>query len=191
MEDAHSSMLSEFCAITGVDDPTAAISILEATNWNLEEAVNLQFATGGDLAGVAPGAQPAPVAQHQLPEVDEEVRAPMPVVRDRLYGDVGHAIPARGTRFATPDRGPLHIDVFSDFKPAAAQAPATAGPSAPAASTAAAATSSAAAGLSELFKPPAGLLFAGDFEAAKAFAAQQGRWLLVNVQSPDEFATHR
>jgi len=98
MEDAHSSMLSEFCAITGLDDPAAAISILEATNWNLEEAVNLQFATGGDLTSVGPRAQPAGDAQQHLPEADQEVRAPMPVVRDRLYGDMGHAVPARGTR---------------------------------------------------------------------------------------------
>jgi len=99
--------------------------------------------------------------------------------------------PWRTCRFATPDRGPLHIDVFSDFNPAAAPAPSAAGTSGPTASAAAAATTSASAGLSELFKPPAGLLFAGDFESAKAHAAQQGRWLLVNVQSPDEFATHR
>eukprot|EP00879_Flechtneria_rotunda_P024710 GHRR01026216.1.p1 GENE.GHRR01026216.1~~GHRR01026216.1.p1 ORF type:complete len:153 (+),score=60.29 GHRR01026216.1:779-1237(+) len=62
-------------------------------------------------------------------------------------------------------------------------------PSAPAG----AASSSGPAGnrLSDMFKPPAGLLFQGDFELAKQAAAKQARWLLVNVQSADEFATHR
>ena len=35
------------------------------------------------------------------------------------------------------------------------------------------------------------LTLQGGFEAAKAHAAQQGRWLLLNVQSQSEFASHR
>jgi len=85
---------------TGVDDVAAAMNVLEATNWALEDAVNLQFATGGDLGGgggggggAGGGGGPA-----ELPPLDEDnVRAPMPVMRDRLYGDVGmHGVPAAG-----------------------------------------------------------------------------------------------
>lgn len=36
-----------------------------------------------------------------------------------------------------------------------------------------------------------GLLFSGDWEAAKEHAAHEGKWLLLNVQSPSEFASHR
>lgn len=81
----------------GVDDVAAAMNVLEATNWALEDAVNLQFATGGDLAGGG-GNAAAGGGAAQLPALDEEeVRAPLPVVRDRLYGDVGmHGVPSRG-----------------------------------------------------------------------------------------------
>lgn len=77
------------------------MNVLEATNWSLEEAINLQFATGGDLGGGAGGAAGAGAGLEGgagVPPLDEEeVRAPMPVMRDRLYGDVGmHGVPAGG-----------------------------------------------------------------------------------------------
>jgi hypothetical protein len=34
-------------------------------------------------------------------------------------------------------------------------------------------------------------VFTGDWEAAVAQAAQQGRWLMLNVQDAEEFASHR
>lgn len=95
-----------------------------------------------------------------------------------------------------PDRGPTHIDVFQNFEP-----PKAAGEGADAAGSAAAAAAAGGAqalppssggnALSNLFKPPAGLLFEGSFEAAKTHATDKGCWLLVNVQNADEFATHR
>lgn len=96
-----------------------------------------------------------------------------------------------GCRYGAPpraDRGPTHIDVFQDFQPpqaAAGQGAAAAGDSH------AAAGQPSANALSNLFKPPAGLLFDGDFDAAKAHATDKGRWLLVNIQTADEFASHR
>ncbi|WIA31804.1 hypothetical protein OEZ86_002672 [Tetradesmus obliquus] len=204
MDDAQASVLQEFMAITGVEDATAAMSVLEATNWQLEEAVNLQFATGGDLGGGAAGggsnhAGGAPDIPPELLQEEDEVRAPMPVMRDRLYGDAPgpHGIPARVARYgAAPERGPTHVDVFKDFNPAAAAAAggsgaAGAGGSSAAAAAAAAGGAGGAPKLSDLFKPPPGLAFTGDWEAAVAQAAQQGRWLLVNVQDAEEFSTHR
>lgn len=94
-------------------------------------------------------------------------------------------------RYGAPpraDRGPTHIDVFQDFQPpqaAAGQGAAAAGDSH------AAAGQPSANALSNLFKPPAGLLFDGDFDAAKTHATDKGRWLLVNIQTADEFASHR
>jgi hypothetical protein len=84
------------------------MNVLEATNWSLEDAINLQFATGGDVGGAGGGgggggaaggsAGGAAGGPSGLPPLEEEdVRAPMPVMRDRLYGDAGmHGIPARG-----------------------------------------------------------------------------------------------
>jgi hypothetical protein len=82
----------------GVDDVAAAMNVLEATNWQLEDAINLQFATGGDLGGAGAGGGAGAAGAANLPPLEEEeVRAPMPVMRDRLYGDGGmHGIPAGG-----------------------------------------------------------------------------------------------
>jgi hypothetical protein len=82
-----------------VDDVAAAMNVLEATNWALEEAINLQFATGGDVGGGGGGGGGAHAGgAADLPPLEEEnVRAPLPVMRDRLYGDVGmHGVPGRG-----------------------------------------------------------------------------------------------
>ncbi|KAF8070998.1 PUX7 [Scenedesmus sp. PABB004] len=192
MEEAQAGVLQDFLAITGVEDPVAATGVLEACNWVLEDAVNLQFATGGDLGHGGGGGGPtagAAAAAAAPPDDDDDVRAPLPVVRERLYGDHAagpHGVPALGVaRYgAPPDRGPAHVDVFRDFGPdgeAGGSGGAGAGSSG----------GGAAPKLSDLFKPPAGLAFAGDWAAAVAAAAAQGRWLLVNVQTADEFASHQ
>lgn len=87
-----------------------------------------------------------------------------------------------------PDRGPTHIDVFQDFEPQQGAADAAAGSAQPQQPASAAKGGNA---LSAMFKPPEGVLYHGDFEAAKAHATDKGRWLLVNVQTADEFASHR
>lgn len=81
------------------------------------------------------------------------------------------------------------MDVFARDAPTSSGAAAAAGSAAPA--SAADATGSGAAKLSELFRPPEGLAFPGDWDAAVAAAARDGRWLLLNVQSADEFASHQ
>jgi hypothetical protein len=82
----------------GVDDVAAATNVLEATSWQLEEAINLQFATGGDLGGASAGGGPGAAGAAGPPLDEDTVRAPMPVMRDRLYGDAGmHGIPTGGT----------------------------------------------------------------------------------------------
>ena len=43
--------------------------------------------------------------------------------------------------------------------------------------------------LGSLFDPPTEMTFKGNFEAAKACAAEDDRWLMVNVQSHTEFAS--
>ncbi|XP_012278148.1 UBX domain-containing protein 7 isoform X2 [Orussus abietinus] len=42
--------------------------------------------------------------------------------------------------------------------------------------------------LEDLFRPPCDILFLGNFMAAREHAKQVNRWLLVNVQNPQEFA---
>eukprot|EP00210_Caulerpa_lentillifera_P001371 g1319.t1 len=46
-------------------------------------------------------------------------------------------------------------------------------------------------GLAKLYKAPIDLLFRGTFEEAKESAMKQNLWLMVNVQSAEEFASHQ
>lgn len=42
--------------------------------------------------------------------------------------------------------------------------------------------------LEDLFRPPCGILFLGSFMEAREHAKSLNRWLLVNVQNPQEFS---
>ncbi|CAE6197271.1 unnamed protein product [Arabidopsis arenosa] len=44
--------------------------------------------------------------------------------------------------------------------------------------------------LSSLYRPPLNLLFNGSFEDAKSTSSREDLWLLVNLQSTTEFASH-
>lgn len=94
-------MLQQFLAITGADEATA-LSVLEACDWQLEGAVELHFATGGDVGGgvnpgAAAGASPNHPAAHDPVLAEDEVRAPIPAKMDRLYGDMGMGMAGMGT----------------------------------------------------------------------------------------------
>jgi hypothetical protein len=109
-----------------------------------------------------------------------------------------HGLGGRGLRsgMAAIDPGPQHIDAFRPPPPPAAAA---AGGDPIAAATAAAAAATAAAtadntnpsNLAALYEPPTDLIFQGGFDDALESAAKQSRWLLVNVQTGLQFASHR
>lgn len=158
-------------------------------------------------------------------EEEDGVRAPMPTMVDRLYGDHHHhgggggggrgygggggfdphaaALHGlgRGGRsgMAALDPGPQHIDAFRPVPPAAAggERAANAANAASAAAAAASATANAAnaaggsGNLATLFEPPTDLLFQGAFDDALDAASKQSRWLLVNVQTGAQFASHQ
>lgn len=42
--------------------------------------------------------------------------------------------------------------------------------------------------LEDLFRPPCEILFLGTFLEAREYAKSMNRWLLVNVQNPQEFS---
>jgi len=72
----QSELLSEFCAMTGMDGATAmdvARDILSSHGWSLERAVAAQFGDN-DAAVAAAAALPA----------DDDVRAPLPQTVDQL-----------------------------------------------------------------------------------------------------------
>lgn len=75
------------------------------------------------------------------------------------------------------------VDAFRDFSGEAGTAGGT---------TAAAGGSGPDAGsLATMFEPPRQLLFHGSFDEAKGKAASEGRWLILNLQSSSQFASHQ
>ncbi|KAG2575559.1 hypothetical protein PVAP13_7KG383400 [Panicum virgatum] len=52
------------------------------------------------------------------------------------------------------------------------------------------ATSSSHDNLASLYRPPFSLIFNGPFDKAKLEASSLGKWLLINLQSTEEFSSH-
>lgn len=156
--------VSQFCTVTGAD-VSKALQVLEATDFNVQDAIELFFASGEGLGG-----EPSVLvdegggAQLQTGS-EEEVRAPMPTKVDRLYGDVYNTrVDTRG--------GASIMDAFRkrQEEPGSSHGEGT---------------------LSSMFEPPRGILCTSGFEGAKEEAQQKSRWLVVNIQSPSNFDSHR
>ncbi|PSC74669.1 UBX domain-containing 2 isoform X1 [Micractinium conductrix] len=190
-----SEAVANFVAITGADE-AAALGALEATGYNLEQAVNLFFAQGdvgdGGMGGMLPLEDDESMARRLqgeggggggggggLPPAleEDEVRAPLPVRTERLYGD---DLPRQMPRRPANPVPQNVVDAFRDFRAEAGGAGGSG-----------AAAAGGAGGLAAMFEPPRDMLFHGTFDEAKAHAQEQGRWLIVNLQSTSEFASHR
>ncbi|KIZ01271.1 hypothetical protein MNEG_6688 [Monoraphidium neglectum] len=185
----HADVLQQFLSITGSDEGVA-LNVLENTDWRLEDAVRAAD----------------PVRMERLYEPMHGLPHGHHAGGGRGGGGAGGAggpVPMGG-RFGGHPGGPGahmgaepgYVDAFRDFEAEARRAGASGsgGGGAPAAGGAGAGAAGAAAaggGLSDLFRPPEKILFKGPFEAAKAAANSQGRWLLVNIQGASEFASHR
>ncbi|VAH54147.1 unnamed protein product [Triticum turgidum subsp. durum] len=169
------------------------------TSWHLEEALQLFYIDGeAALAGAHPPAQSAAEAAlaaaaaaaeveegfrfHPPPAAaledgmlqglgdDGDVRAPLPVRRETLYGDT----PMIVTR-------PNATVAFRNFEEEARQS---------AWDSEQNATSSSRDNLASLYRPPFDLMFNGPFDKAKLEASSLDKWLLINLQSTEEFSSH-
>lgn len=170
-EDTDDQKVSQFCAVTGAD-VSKALQVLQATEFNLQDAIELFFASGEGQGGVSPVLREEEERATQLQTLGgEEVRAPMPTKVDRLYGDVyGPEVGGSGREGTT---GASIMDAFRKRL----EEP---GSSAHGDGT-----------LSSMFEPPRGILCTGGFEDAKQEAQRRNRWLVVNIQSPSNFDSHR
>ncbi|KAG1361123.1 Plant UBX domain-containing protein 7 [Cocos nucifera] len=92
-------LISSFLEIAIGQTADIAAQFLEATTWKLEEALQLFYA-GNEVGAVASSSLPPPVNESPSErenvvvnenvgqgDGDDEVRAPLPVKRDTLYGD--------------------------------------------------------------------------------------------------------
>lgn len=173
-----------------------AREFLQATNWKLEEAIQLFYA--GDEFGTTPKQDHAPaevawkdpagssdsglkpVTSSATEQGDDYVRPPLPVKREALYEDV---FEYRAQHMAQTSNQPSSVDAFRNFQDEAnfrAHAPTNGVTS----------VDGNKDSLAALYRPPFALMFQGSFEQAKVEAAKQGKWLLINLQSTKEFSSY-
>ncbi|XP_020593660.1 plant UBX domain-containing protein 7 isoform X2 [Phalaenopsis equestris] len=181
-------LVSSFLEIAVGQTAETAIQFLQATSWKLDEAIQL-FYVGNDGGGGGIS------SSYELPPVDlnssgvesvaafsgdgrdadpDGVRAPLPVKRDTLYGD------ASFMRLQ-----PSSVVAFRNFEDESRR-PVVWESEQSAASTA----NGPRDNLASLYRPPFALMYNGSFDKAKFEASLLDKWLLVNLQSTEEFSSH-
>ncbi|XP_038701358.1 plant UBX domain-containing protein 7-like isoform X2 [Tripterygium wilfordii] len=185
------TLVSSFLEIAVGQTADTARQFLQATSWQLEEAIQLYF-VGGDGGVIAstsstenPNQNPSTssnvVSDNHGQEGGDEVRPPLPVVRETLYDDAM----LYGAGFIPHE--PSSLVAFRNFGEEVRRAGVwESDQSAASAST----TENPRDNLASLYRPPFHLMFQGSFEKAKAVASMQDKWLLVNLQSTKEFSSH-
>lgn len=198
--DDKDSLISSFLEIAAVQSPDTAREFLQATGWNLEDAVLLYYA-GNEGGATTSSLQPASAENNaHLPNqssssgrgvfggdnlpphgVEDNVRAPLPVVREALYDD---AMFHRPSRYGYATQGPSSVVAFRNFQeemrhPQVWESEKDGAPK-----------EDSRDNLAALYRPPFALMFKGPFEKAKLAAAAENKWLLANLQSTREFSSH-
>ncbi|OAY25414.1 plant UBX domain-containing protein 7 isoform X2 [Manihot esculenta] len=193
------SMVSSFLEIAVGQTAETATQFLQATSWKLDEALQLFYVgnEGGPVASVShspPADNANTLAEentgalkgHENENVGqgggEEVRPPLPVVRDTLYDD---SMFYRTSRMGYPPHESSSLIAFRNFDEEMRR-PGVWESDQGATSTA----ENPRDNLASLYRPPFHLMFHGSFEKAKGAASVQDKWLLVNIQSAKEFSSH-
>ncbi|KAI1286016.1 UBX domain-containing protein 7 [Halotydeus destructor] len=194
--DLQDSLVEQFCALTGASEQISRAT-LEASNWNIDFAVNMHMDSQMHEAAEAPVlidpvadlSNDLPVAAsssgHQASSSmvdDDNVRAPIPPKRQILVeGPPYQSYQPYPTRNYTPTRSVF--DQLRNFE-AEAQWREQLMDDESELSIAAAAKRRT---LEELFRPPLDLIFTGSMDSAKETGAKRNKWLMVNVQDSQEF----
>ncbi|CAL5029379.1 unnamed protein product [Urochloa decumbens] len=191
------ALVSSFLEIAAGQTPETATQFLQMTSWHLEEALQLFYIDGESALAARPPAPsaaaavaaaagveealrfaPPPAAALGDPMMhglgvgeDDDVRAPLPVRRETLYGDGPVSVLRPNTTVA-----------FRNFEQEARQSAVW--------DSDQNATSSSRDNLASLYRPPFSLMFNGPFDKAKLEASCLDKWLLINLQSTDEFSSH-
>jgi hypothetical protein len=197
---SQDEMVATFLSLTGGDSQEFARSFLESTGWNVEMAVGMMLDGGGPPPGGGGGGGVPPMLSPDgdalMGGASPNVRAPIPQMRDQL---ISHDPAQRGPRGPPPPTAAEGhaLEAFRDFRRESGGA---GGSGAGAAAGAAGGSSSPdevfglakkPKNLAEIYKAPTDLCFQGTFEELRDAGRAQGRWLLVNIQSPTEFASQQ
>ncbi|XP_031634968.1 uncharacterized protein LOC116348194, partial [Contarinia nasturtii] len=167
------NQIALFMKISGADFDTARQAL---TVNNLEQAIIYHLertnAIGAPEADVAAASTSTDA---NLPiDDDDEVRPPIPPKREQLILPNADKFPYRKPKienilgFSNSTR-----ELFNRQMNASEAQPSTK-PAVP-------------SRLSELFRPPVDITFGGSFEAARDYAKEQNKWLIVNVQDMSDF----
>ncbi|XP_064948758.1 plant UBX domain-containing protein 7-like [Musa acuminata AAA Group] len=175
-------LVLSFLEIAVGQTAATATQFLQATRWRLDEAVQL-FYVGNEDGGVASSSLPPPINERPSGQVnffgttssvprppEDEIRPPLPVKRETLYGDMPLFRPVDA--FRNFDEGSKRSAVWESDE----SAPST--------------SNGSRDNLASLYSPPFALMYQGPFEQAKVEASVQGKWLLMNIQSNEEFSSH-
>ena len=188
--------IQTFQAIAGCDEEFA-LSFLEANGWNLEAAVS-NFCDPS-AASTAPGAgggssngnmsNPAAAELGGFSDFQEEERAPMAQFRDTLIDvDPAQRVPQRAPAAAAMNHP---LEAFRDFRSegSAGESGSVAGEESK--SSEVFGLAKKPKNLAEIYRAPTELCYVGSFDDLRAAGRSQQRWILVNIQSPTEFASQR
>ncbi|KAK9749795.1 hypothetical protein RND81_02G150900 [Saponaria officinalis] len=201
------SMVSSFLEIAVGQTADTARQFLQATSWKLEEAIQLFYVgnEGGGLTTPAylppaylpptylpPVETSAPITNHSASGLGidapqgviafdggDDVRPPLPVIREALYDDAmlygAMRNPSQGSAvvaFRNFEEENKHPGVWSSEQGGSSTA------------------ESSQDKLAALYRPPFELMHQGSFEKAKLAAAAEDKWLVANLQSTTEFSSH-
>ncbi|KAE8705434.1 Plant UBX domain-containing protein 7 [Hibiscus syriacus] len=193
------SMVSSFLEIAVGQTAETAMQFLQATSWKLDEALQLFYV--GNEGGVVAPASESPAVENVDSWVDqnsgelkesgtsnvgsiagEEVRPPLPVVRETLYDD---ASLYGASSLGLPPQQSGSLVAFRNFdeemkRPGVWESD----------EGSSSIVDAPRDNLASLYRSPFHLMFQGPFEKAKAAASVEDKWLLVNLQSTKEFSSH-
>ncbi|KAL3502180.1 hypothetical protein ACH5RR_036629 [Cinchona calisaya] len=193
------SLVLSFLEIAVGQTADTARQFLQATNWKLEEAIQLFYV--GNEGGPAASAR-SPQMEGGLPLPDpslsgtrkdleyenlrqgdgDDVRPPLPVMRDVLYDNTMFY---GASMLGGSSHKPRSVVPFRNFEDEMRRSGVWEKENGSEATV-----DKSEDNLASLYCPPFALIYQGPFEKAKDAARVQNKWLLVNLQSMREFSSH-
>ncbi|KAL0113538.1 hypothetical protein PUN28_012597 [Cardiocondyla obscurior] len=159
-------LIEKFIEVTGESEATAQ-QYLTLADGNVEMAISLMFE----------GARPPETENMNPPDSEPSVRAPILPMRDILVpSDPMCSLPQ------------LSNNVFDRFRDFAVETQRQEEEMTRRVTGAKHMSQKKSKRLEDLFRPPCNILFLGTFMEARDHAKTLNRWLLVNVQNPQEFS---
>ena len=185
------SAIDSFKQIVGCDNDDFAASFLKNHSNNLEAAVQAFY---GNDSGMPSTMAEASVGASASPSAsvfdDARERAPLPQFRDTLI-DINPGQQQRRRTLQT-NAATHPLEAFRDFRTEATSvASADDGINASDGAREMFGLTKKPKNLAELYRAPTEICFVGSFDELRDTGRRQSRWLLVNIQSPTEFASQQ